>query len=250
MGKRIGFWYNADYATFFGKIAMRLADVVFYSNSRSYAAQLPHARYMPTAVDTEMFAIENTGHKDTLLFLGRITEKKNLDAVLQAFAEVRKNDQHLTLDIYGEPHVGDEAYATRLRTTYAALEREGALAYRGTVVYERTPAVYAEHNIYVHGGSARGSIKTLYEAMAAGCLVVTSEPEMRGIIDARLFVEEPTAENFAKAIRGALSLSEEAREQQRTIARAYVLREHSLSSIVPTMLEMLYRAGGEQSHWK
>ena len=250
MGKRIGFWYNADYGTFFGKLAIQLADVVFYSNNRSYAAQFSHARYMPMAIDTDMYAAENAGRKDTVLYLGRISEKKRLDAIVAAFADVQKNDQHLTLDIYGMPHAGDEAYASQVRTKFAALEREGALTYRGSVVYERTPQVYADHNIFVHAGSARGSNKTLYEAMAAGCLVVTSEQSVKDVIDPRLFVEDATPENLARAIRAALSFSEGAREEQRVRNRAYVRREHSLSSVVPTMLEMLYRAGGEMSHWK
>lgn len=250
MGKRVGFWYNAEYGTLFGRIAIRLADVVFYSNQRSYAAQFPHARYMPTAVDTEMYALESDAPKDTILSLGRMTEKKNLDALIGAFREVRQNDQHLTLDIYGEPHVGDEAYAAKIRESYASLEKEGALVYRGPVSYEDTPAVYAAHNIFVHAGSARGSNKTLYEAMAAGCIVVTGEEEVRHVVDERLFVEKPTVENIARAIRAALSLSREARDAERAKMRAYVRREHGLSSVVPTMLEMLYRAGGEMSHWR
>lgn len=249
LGKRIGFWHNDAKATLFSRAAIALSDVVFYSNPDSYAARYAHARYVPMGVDADMYTLERSAQKESLLFLGRIHPSKKLEAIMEAFGDIRKNVKHLTLDMYGEPRPGDEQYAAKLRSQFSGLEREGALTYRGTVLHERTPAVYAKHEIFVHAGSAHGSKKTLYEAMAAGCIVITSEKEVKDVIDSRLFLEEVNAETLGKAIRAALALSEEKREHARSVARAYVRREHALSSVVPTLLEMLTRSEGELSHY-
>ena len=245
LGKRIGFWHNDAEASLFARMAIGFSNVVFYSNPNSFAVRYPHSRYVPMGIEADMYTLERRAAKESLLFLGRISPKKNLGAIIGAFASVRENVQNLSLDIYGEPRHGDAEYAAKLRSQYAQHERSGALSYKGSILHDLTPAAYASHEIFVHAGSVHGSKKTLYEAMAAGCLVITSEREVQDVIDPRLFLEEPTEENIAKAIRAALSLSEEKREHARSVARAYVRREHALSSVVPTVLEMLGHEGGE-----
>lgn len=248
LGKRIGFWHNDAAAPLFARMAIRFSDIVFYSNPGSFAARYAHARYVPMGIEADMYTLNRSAAKESLLYLGRISPRKNLDALVGAFVDVRENVHQLTLDIVGEPRQGDAEYAAKLRSQFASIERDGALSYKGSILYDMTPAAYASHEIFVHAGSAHGSKKTLYEAMAAGCLVVTSEKEVKDVIEPRLFVDQPTKENIAKAIRAALSLSEEKREHARSIARAYVRREHALSSVVPAVLEMLSREGGEQSY--
>ena len=248
MGKRIGFWYNDKEASWLVRLAANLSDVIFYSSPESFAANYPHARQIPMGVDTDIYVShERKATPDSVLFLGRITPKKKLDVVLSAFSKARAYVKNITLDVYGEPRPGEETYAADVRSQFAELERDGAISYRGSTLHDKTPSVYGSHEIFIHAGSMRGFNKTLFEAMAAGCLIITGEREVRGVVHPKLFVEEPTAENIAKAIRAACSLTEEEREHERAVLRAYVQREHSLSSVVPTMLEMLIRAGGEQS---
>ncbi len=249
LGKRVGFWHNDARATWMARMAMQLADIVFYSSKDSYAARLAHARYVPMGIDTDMYSALRSAPKESLLFMGRIHQSKRLESVIAAAAQVRENVHNFSLDVYGEPRPGDEAYAAKLRSQFTDAERSGAVAYRGTVLHEKTPGIYASHEIFIHAGSAHGSKKTLYEAMAAGCLVITSEKEVQRVIEPRLFLEEVTPESVAVAIKAALALSEEKREHARALARAYVRREHALSSVVPNMLEMLTREGGEHSHY-
>lgn len=246
-GKRIGFWHNDAHAGTFARMAISLSDVVFYSNPVSFAASYPHARYIPMGVDADMYTLERVAQKESVLFLGRLHPAKKLDVLLGAVEEVSKNVRQLKLDIYGEARSGDEAYAADVRSRFASLERDGAISYKGTVLHDKTPSVYASHEIFVYAGSARGSKKTLYEAMAAGCIVITGEKEVQSLIDERLFLENVDTESVSKALRAALALSEAKRERARALSRAYVRREHALSSVVPSLLEMLTSRGGELS---
>ncbi len=242
LGKRVGFWYNDSEGSWRVRAAISLADVVFYSNPDSYAAGYSHARKIPMGVDVDMYAKDHLREPDSLLFLGRISPAKHLDEVFRALSRLKK---HSTLDVYGTPGPGNADYARDLQVRFQSLEKSGALRYRGAVAHAETPSVYGTHDIFIHTGTLRGFNKTLLEAIAAGNIVVTSEPSMRGVVSDSLFVKEPTESAVAAAINTALSLSETQKSEERSRLRAYVRREHSLSSVVPVMLEMLARPGGE-----
>lgn len=240
--KRVGFWYNDTSGGWRVRLAVALSDVVFYSNPDSYAARFSHARNIPMGVDTDMYAEDHRCEPGSLLFLGRISPAKHLEVVFQAISHLPKAPR---IDIFGAPGPGNAEYAKKLRSQCTELEKRGVLSYRGSITHHETPRVYGTHDIFVHMGSLRGFNKTLLEAMAAGDIVITSDPHMRGVVDDRLFVHEQTEAAVSRALQSALSLSDEEREEERGRVRAYVRREHSLSSVVPAMLEMLGRPGGE-----
>ena len=220
--------------------------MLFYSRDDAFVARYPHARKIPTGVDVEAYeAVERSAPARSLLFLGRITEKKRLDVVLSAFARLAEKGVKFSFDIYGPAGAGDEQYLESIRSKFLALEQNGFITFKGSVPHGETPSIYAAHGVFVHMGSRRGFNKTLFEAAASGCVVVTSDPWLKRVVDQRLFVEEPDEEHVAKALESALDLSKEERERERTKLRGYVRREHAISSVVPPMLEMLRRKGGE-----
>src|SRR3989344_3493663 len=91
LGKRIGFWYNDKEASLLVRFAIKLSDVVFYSNRDSFVAKSPNARLIPMGVDTDIYMThERKATSNSLLFLGRITPKKKLDTILAGFAQVRE----------------------------------------------------------------------------------------------------------------------------------------------------------------
>ena len=240
--KRVGFWYNDAAGGWRVRFAIALSDVVFYSNPDSFAARFSHARKIPMGVDTDMYAEDRLRQPGTLLFLGRISPAKNLDIIFKALSGMKNAP---TINVFGTPGPGNAGYTGELKSQFSELEKRGGLTYRGSVSHNETPAVYGTHDIFIHAGSLRGFNKTLLEAMAAGDIIVTSDPSMRGVVDDRLFMKETTEAAVSKALQAALSLSDEERAEEREQVRAYVRREHSLSSVVPSMLEMLGRPGGE-----
>lgn len=246
LGKRVGFWHNDAEASLRTRIAIALSDVLFYSSDNAFVAKYAHARKIPMGVDVGMYeAAGRRAENRSLLFLGRITEKKRLDVVLSALGHLTEKGVKFSFDIYGPAGAGDERYLESLRSKFSRLERKNPIEFKGSIPHQETPAVYAAHGIFIHVGSRRGFNKTLLEAAVSGCVVVTSDPWLRRVVDERLFVEKPDEEHIARAIEAALSLSEEERERERMKLGGYVRREHALSSVVPAMLEMLRRKGGE-----
>ena len=162
LGKRVGFWHNDTEALVRARIAVALSDVLFYSRDDAFVARYAHARKIPMGVDVEMYEIaDRSGGMRSLLFLGRITEKKRLDIVLSALARLAEKKVKFSFDIYGPAGAGDEQYLERIRSKFSALEQKGLIAFKGSVPHGETPSIYAAHGVFVHMGSRRGLNKTL-----------------------------------------------------------------------------------------
>ncbi len=250
MGKRVGFWYNDAHSSLRTRIAFAFSDVLFYSNPNAFTAQFSHSRKIPMGTDVDMYNVKDRNanpnpNPNSILFLGRITLKKKIDVMLVALTNLARKQIRFTFDIYGAPGEGDEQYLKDLHSKFEELECRSSISFRGSVSHDKTPVVYAAHEIVVHPGSLRGFNKTLFEALASGCIVVTSDPSMRGVVDDRLFVSESDEKEFASALEVALAFTSEEKNRERAKLQAYVRREHALSSVVPAMLEMLRRKGGE-----
>ena len=166
---------------------------------------------------------------------------KRLETVLAAIGRLVRENKDTHLDIYGATAIqSDEAYLENLHARFASLESSGAVSYKGAVVHEKTPPIYAAHEVFIHAGSASGFNKALFEGMASGCLVVTGNPELRAVVHSALFLKETTEESLTRAIHAALALKPDERERERAKLRAYVAREHSLSTIAGEILENMY----------
>lgn len=241
LGKRVALLANNTEATWKARLASRFADVVFYTDPRASVARFAQAQQIPTGIETDRYArTERTGEHESLLFLGRLAPEKKLDIAISAVERVA---EHHTchLDVVGATILpGDEAYAADLRTRFKGAEEKGLVSFLGAVPYDETPQAYASHDIFVHVGSVSGFNKTLFEAMASGCIVVTSAPELRHVVHEGLFMERTDEESVARAITTALGLTDEEKLRERAVLRSYVEREHALSTIVPRVLEAVY----------
>ncbi|MBI2030226.1 glycosyltransferase [Candidatus Kaiserbacteria bacterium] len=242
LGKKVALISNKKESHWKMGLAARFVDVLFYTDDRALAARFPQAQQIAAGIETGPYTkTDRTAKTGSLLFAGRITREKHLDMIIDAVARAAQHSHGLHLDIYGAPVIAaDHAFDQELRTKHKPLEEQGLISFRGSVPHAQTPQMYASHDIFVHGGSVSGFNKALFEAMAAGCIVVTSEPSMRGVVREDLFVDDASPEAFARAIVAATKLSPQERARESAALRAYVEREHSLSVIIPSIFEAIY----------
>lgn len=137
----------------------------------------------PLAVNSE-FEIKNirlTGptSKTYILFLGTIEPRKNVPALVRAFARIASDIPH-TLVIAGRQYKGIEDVRTAIRTT-GLIDR---VTVRDTVPARELPALYANADLFVWPSIYEGWGFPPQEAMAAGTPVIVSDggslPEVVG----------------------------------------------------------------------
>lgn len=242
LGKKVALISNKKESHWKMGLAAHFVDVLFYTDDRALAARFPQAQQIAAGIETGPYTkADRTAKPGSLLFAGRITREKRLDMIIDAVARAAQHSHGLHFDIYGAPVIADDrAFDQELRAAYKPLEERGLISFRGSVPHAQTPQMYASHDIFVHGGSVTGFNKALFEAMVSGCIVVTSEPSMRGVVRADLFVDDASPEAFARAIQTATKLSVQERARESAALRAYVEREHSLSVIIPNLFEAIY----------
>lgn len=128
-------------------------------------------RVIPPGVDIERFRSKQGPVGATILFVGRLDERKGLTVLLRALPEVRKAISGVRLVVVGRGPMRDEAQRIVRRLGIQEL-----VDFRGFVPNEQLPEYYARADIFCApslGGEAFGIV--LLEAMASGLPVVASD---------------------------------------------------------------------------
>src|SRR3989338_5234217 len=92
---------------------------------------------------------------------------------------------------------------------------EDRIKFRKGVSNQNAPSIYSAHEIFVNLSSSGMYDKTIFEAMACGCLVLVSNENLRGHIDDRLIIDEKSPKVISDKISALLSLSDA--EKQRLV---------------------------------
>ncbi len=124
------------------------------------------SRFSPTATPDPVF----DGQGPTVLYVGRLDERKGLPTLVEAFPAVVAELPGARLVVAGAGPLED-----RVRRRCAALGIDKAVTLPGRVAAERLPGFYSGCSVYCSpalGGEAMGIV--LIEAMAAGRPVVCS----------------------------------------------------------------------------
>lgn len=233
-GKKIYMWRNHHAGSFLTDIAAAFCAKVFCTSKYSYTAKYKKTVLMPVGVDTNKFvkseSLKVRKVKNSILFLGRIAPSKNVHIFVEALGLLKERNIYFTADIYGNASRKDIPYLEKIKSRARELGLEGVLKFHGGVANRQTPEIYNSHEIFVNLSSSGMYDKTIFEAMACGCLVLASNDNLKGQIDGMLIIEERKAEEVATQISLILSLSED--EKQRIISNSVKFAEtHSLSDL-------------------
>jgi len=139
-----------------------------------------------------------------ILFVGTLEPRKNVKALLQAFARIadEQPQDHLKLVIVGRPGWGSEDYGAMVE----ALGLQTAVQFTGFVDDEYLPDLYRGALLFVYPSLYEGFGLPVLEAMACGIPVITSNrsslPEVAG--DAALLVDPTQPEALAAAMSAVL----------------------------------------------
>lgn len=128
-------------------------------------------------------AVERTN--DTVLFVGRLVEKKGLRILMEAMPSILQQHPHARLIIVG---FGPEEMA--LKAQMRALGMETAVEFLGAIPQSGLPELYRRAAVFVapfivaSNGDSEGLGLVTIEAIACGCPVVVSDiPAVREILD-------------------------------------------------------------------
>jgi glycosyltransferase involved in cell wall biosynthesis len=191
-------------------------------------------RVIPNYVNTQRFAPPASppqAEKPRLLFIGRLTQQKNVDALLTAVAPLT----HTEVDLIGG---GEWREHLAQRIAREGLEHVRLL---GNIPNDDLPRYLQQATLYLQPSLYEGHPKTIFEAMACGLPVLATD--VRGI---QQFIQhgvngwlcQPAAESIRQAIETLLA-DAELRRRLGQAARQYVESHYALDEVVAQELAML-----------
>jgi len=215
LGKKVFMWRNHHAGNFLTDIASLFCSKIFCTSKYSYTAKYKKTVLMPVGVDTEKFKVQSEKCKvaNSILFLGRIAPSKNVGIFIEALGLLKNRGVNFSADIYGDALPKDSIYFHKLKSRAATLDLENMLEFQAGIPNHQVPDVYNPHEIYVNLSSSGMYDKTIFEAMACGCLTLASNDNLRGQIDNRLIIGERDAKRVAEHLARTLSLPEEEKKR-------------------------------------
>ncbi len=148
-------------------------------------------------IDIESFKIlyAFNKRKDSIIFVGRLSEVKNLFRLIDAVADAR-----MQLTVYGQGPLREQL------ENYAS-EKNANISFKGIVSNNELPGILNKYKYYILPSLYEGMPKTLLEAMACGCVCIGTD--VQGINEVikdgfnGYLASEPTSESIAATIRKA-----------------------------------------------
>lgn len=238
-GKKISMWRNHYAGTFLTNIAIAWCDVVFCTSKNSYTARSKKAKLMPIGIDTEFFSpAQSAADPHSILFLGRLDPSKRAEVFIKALELLQEQGMSFTGAIVGDPSQGNSNYAHDVRNLAAPLCLEGHLAMKPGVTNVEARDLFRSHAIYCNLSPQGMFDKTIGEAMACGCIVVSANEGVRSVVPKELVPGESPAA-VAAALKNALQLPQPERQAIASAARSAIERDHSLSKLAGELLRVL-----------
>lgn len=236
-GKKVMFWRNHPTGNLFTRIAMMISDKIFCTSKYSFTARSKKIALMPVGIDTELFK-KNEGKKieSSVLFLARISPVKRQDLLIDALNILCKEGVAFVADFYGDFLPKDAPYAELLKGKIKEYRIEKYVNFCQGIPHAETLAVYDTHNIFVNASPSGMYDKTIFEAMACECLILTSNQNLKGEIDDMFLFAENDAHSLASKLTYLLSLSLEMRGDYGKMLRNYVIKKHGLEQLATSIM--------------
>ena len=225
-------WRNHAKGSILTRMAVMMSHRVFCTSPQSYTAQFNKTKIMPVGIDTEFFKPDPSVRKkpNSILFLGRIAPVKNVDVFVESLNELQSQGIEFSVTMAGAALPQDSEYKRKVRARVAEYRLGDKVKFVGAVTQGKALRLYKEHELYVNLTPSGSMDKTIFEAMACGSTVVSSNKD----------ILEAIGDNEIKKDSGAtVSTRIKAALEHHTDHREYVVKMHSLGKTVKKILESI-----------
>jgi glycosyltransferase involved in cell wall biosynthesis len=166
--------------------------------------------------------------KNAMLFIGRLTNQKNLFNLLESL-----RGSKYTLDIIGDGELKDELIKF-------AKENDIKVNFLGRIPNSKVPDLLNQYEVFILPSFYEGNPKALLEAMACGLVVIGTDVDgIREVIEHR--VNGYLCKTDSKSIREAIDTvmaDDELRKNMGKNAREYIVKNYDIGKILMQELQL------------
>lgn len=193
-------------------------DIINHLNiSPTYIKVIPN---FPLAVPKELPSRKKEAGDLRLVFVSRVSPKKNLAFLLERLLELSTNGS-ITLNVFGPQ---EEDYWTVCENIIKRLPGNMDVNYKGSIVHDQILEVLQDHHFFLLPTHGENFGHAIFEAFAAGLPVIISDQTPWKNLQAKdigwdIPLSEPA--QFAKAIETAINMDQTTYDQMSKAARQF-----------------------------
>jgi glycosyltransferase involved in cell wall biosynthesis len=243
-GKQIGLWYAHGAVSRSLKLAVRLSDIVFTSTPQGLQLDTPKRLIVGQGIDFSHFAPRSQVRSEhealELITVGRISASKNIETLLAACLLLKQGGVRFHFTIIGTPITEvDKEYEKSLKQYCIDNQLTDAVTWVGGINQTALPGYLHKADIFIHDGATQSLDKVLLEAVAAGCVVVSSNAAYRAYTQLsapdNLFMSKDTSSLYNRITSLAL-LSPTDRAKTMDVVRIGVQANHSIAGLIQNII--------------
>lgn len=235
-GKKVCLWYAHKSVTFKLKLAEMFSDIIFTSTRDGFRINSKKIKIVGQGINTNLFKPDDLIKPipETLISVGRIAPVKNYEPLIEAIKIIKDGEVNVSLTIVGEPVLGmDFKYQDKLKKMIRDVGLEEKIKFVGKITNNDLPDFYRKNKIYINLSNTGSLDKTILEAMASGCVVLSSNDSAKKFLPPELIIESEDPNNLAEQIKEAMQLDVGSE------LRDYVIKNHSLPELIKSMSESI-----------
>lgn len=238
LGKKIFMWRNHYAGSFITDITAIFCEKIFCTSKFSYTARYKKTVFMPVGVDEESAHLDESIARvpRSILFLGRLDVSKRPDLLIDALGILVKQGVTFTATFVGGPSKDDAEYPEQLRTQVQNLGIADRVIFVGAVPNTDTYRYYRSHDIFVNCSKSGMFDKTIFKAIACGCLVLATSRDFADLVGSEFIFGDNDAEGLAKKLSEFLSISSE-EHTRLTGVLSNCIKSHSLLFLTNRLVE-------------
>ncbi len=200
--KDVHFWRNHYDGNALTDVAARFAKKVFYTSEHSYTAKFPQAVRMPVGVDISQYAQSASRTPRSILWYARVAPSKRLELFIEALALLRERGATFNASVYGSPLPEDASYYEAQKRRASELGLGLSVSFHAGLPHAEGAKVFGTHEIFVNTSRSGMYDKTIFEAAASHCIVLSSSKDMEKEMGPDFYFED--AETLASELHRIL----------------------------------------------
>jgi glycosyltransferase involved in cell wall biosynthesis len=242
-------WYAHGSVTRRLHLSTRFASSIVTSTPEGFRIDTPKRKIIGQAIDTGIFqASEQREHSLSVVSVGRISRRKRVDLLIEAFAKVLSKPglADARLELAGPQLTDDDnTFRAELDALVSRLGIGSAVTFHGGLAQRQLATLNAAAGLHVNVSETGSMDKTVMEALACGCPVLTSNPAFFDEFAAwpDMLIRAPDASSLADRISDWLQRKD---KPSPATLRAIILGRHDFEGFADKITRELQRLAAEK----
>lgn len=214
------------------KWAHRFADKIVTSTKEGFRIPSHKVQIIGQSIDTALYRLVPNHVSNRMVYVGRISQIKGIEKLIEIMHILvnKQGLQQITLSLIGAPITEtDKHYQSLLTLLIDKYGLQHNIKFEGFKPNDTIPAFYDDCFLHLSFSNTGSMDKTLMEAAACGCPVLTCNVALYDALDEVFLIKDETLETIAERV---ISFYQNQLHIDRSHIRNFVIGKHDFNGYI------------------